>query len=74
MKRLSVLPAREDLTDRECAKILGSLIGGLVQMAPAENVRAAVRWWAETDEAWPAIEETANQIRSMLRNGGGVPS
>ncbi len=44
--------ARTDLTDRECAKLLGACIGGLVQMASLDDVRRAVRWWAENDEAW----------------------
>lgn len=55
MKSLSSEAARADLSDRECAKIVGSVIGGLVQMAPIENVRDAVRWWAENDDAWKAV-------------------
>ena len=71
---LSTYGAREDLTDRECAKLLGSLIGGLAQMASIANVRAAVRWWAETDDAWPLIEESANAVKSALKNGAGRAS
>jgi hypothetical protein len=49
-------PARLDLTDRECAKLLGGMIGALAEMAPLENVRAAIRWWAEHDDPWAALE------------------
>lgn len=48
-------PARTDLTTRECAKLIGSTIGGLLEMAPLENIRQAVRWWAENDEAWQVL-------------------
>ena len=56
-KPLDTRPARTDLTDRECSKIIGGVIGTLCQMAPAENVRAAVAWWAETDDAWSALDQ-----------------
>lgn len=56
-KPLDTRPARTDLTDRECSKIIGGVIGTLMQMAPAERVRAAVTWWAETDEAWLVLED-----------------
>jgi len=54
-KALSILPARTDLTDREFTKILGGVLGGLGTMGTQENLRNAVRWWAETDEAWSFI-------------------
>jgi hypothetical protein len=41
-----------DLTDRECSKLLGSLIGGLCLMADKRTVRRAVRFWAESDDLW----------------------
>lgn len=66
MKKLSPEVARTDLTDRECTKILGGLIGGLCNLAPIENVRNAVRWWAERDEPWAAIE----QATKLMRDGG----
>ena len=67
---LDTKPARTDLTDRECAKLLGAVIAGLCQMAPSEAVRAAVRWWAETDAAWemvPKSEEEAWAWAKRLR-------
>ncbi len=50
--KLSPVPIREDLTDRECAVLLGGALGGLVRMAGVPTLRRAVRWWAETDDAW----------------------
>lgn len=48
--------ARDDLTDRECAKLLGATIGGLMLMAGENEVRRAVRWWAElSDEQWAQV-------------------
>ena len=51
-------PARTDLTDRECSRIIGGLLGSLVGNAPdVETVRRAVRWWAETDQVWVWMEK-----------------
>ena len=55
MKELSVQPSRTDLTDRECARLLGAVLSGLCLMADKQSVRDAVRWWAESDEAWRAM-------------------
>lgn len=49
-------PARHDLTSRECAKLLGGLIGGLVEMSSVEAVRDAMRFWVETEECWTALQ------------------
>jgi hypothetical protein len=51
-KRLDPKPARTDLTDRECTKIIGGILGALCQMTDIETLRNAVKWWAETDELW----------------------
>ena len=56
MPKLDPRPARQDLTSRECSKLLGGLIGSLGMMAPLETIREAVRWWAEADGAWREIE------------------
>jgi hypothetical protein len=53
-------PTRRDLTDREVAKILGGMLGGLVHLADLETLRRALRWWADTNEAWDGI-------RAMVR-------
>jgi hypothetical protein len=53
--KLDTRPARTDLTSRECSKIIGSIIGGLILMAPRSALREAVTWWAvHFDEAFPA--------------------
>lgn len=62
---LSPRPARTNLTDRECSKILGALIGVLVQMADPNDVLSAVRWWADTPDAWTAIVALANMTREQ---------
>lgn len=49
---LDVRPGRTDLTSREIAKIIGGLLGGLARMAEIEDIKIAVRWWADTPEAW----------------------
>jgi len=67
-RKLSTMAARTDLTDREASKLLGSLIGGLLDMAPVEEVRNAVRWWAENDEAWAYMEKMQE---ANARDGGG---
>lgn len=55
-KPLHPNPHRTDLTDRECAKLLGGIIGSLCQMTTPETVRAAVEHWAQTDASWEAIK------------------
>jgi hypothetical protein len=42
-------------TDRECASIIGTLLGGLVQYSDLDTVRRAITWWAETEEAWAML-------------------
>jgi hypothetical protein len=65
--KLSPEPRRQ-LTDRECTAILGSLISGLAgSMAAPEVVRRAVRWWAETEAAWKALEYMAGQAELVLQ-------
>lgn len=53
--KLTPKPARTDLTDRECTKLIGAIIGGLCLMADKETVRKAIRWWADNDKAWQAM-------------------
>ncbi|HYX22395.1 MAG TPA: hypothetical protein VFA98_16245 [Thermoanaerobaculia bacterium] len=55
-KPLSKEPARK-LNDREVAKILGGLLGGLCDMASVEDVKNAVEWWASEDDAWEMFRE-----------------
>jgi hypothetical protein len=56
-------PARTDLTDRECARIIGGLLGSLSGIAfDAATVRRAVRFWADTDELWVMMEDQQQQL------------
>lgn len=66
---LSPLPRRADLTDRECASLIGGLLGSMVQNADIESVRNAVRWWAETDEAWEGLRVMAEAMRNIPAAG-----
>lgn len=54
MLKLSNTPPRP-LTLRELTRILGGLIGTFCDFCAPEDVRRAVRWWAETDVVWTLI-------------------
>lgn len=69
--RLSPAVARTDLTDRECSKIIGGLLGSLCTVADVDAVRRAVQWWAETPEAWAAITQGIAMGKSL--SGGRNP-
>lgn len=45
------------LTDRECAKLLGGIIGCLTEWCGPATVKRAIRWWAENLDAVDAIEK-----------------
>lgn len=55
--RLDTRPGRTDLTSRECAKILGGLLGSLCQNAAIEDVRLAVTWWSQNETAWATFRQ-----------------
>ncbi len=61
-QQLNTQPARTDLTDRECAKLLGGLIGCLCQMTTPATVRDAVNWWAQADQAWAVLKASSAGI------------
>lgn len=65
-KPLHLEPARTDLTDRECAKLLGGIIGSLCQMTTPETVRAAVQYWAQTDAVWEALKTYSAKVSQMM--------
>ncbi|MFA4971416.1 MAG: hypothetical protein WC683_02300 [bacterium] len=74
--KLDTREARQ-LTSRECCKILGGTIGVLAQMASLEDVRTAVRWWAETEEVWtayalgaPAVDAATQDAIAKVRGSG----
>lgn len=71
-RRLALLASQYDMarvsfSERDCAKLLGVMIGMLVDMAPLENVRAAVKWWAENDNPWADLE--ADGVRCLCGHG-----
>ena len=61
---LNTKPARTDLTDRECTKIIGGLLGGLMEMADLDTLRAAVRWWADSDQSWEMLAKWQHALRN----------
>ena len=69
-KPLDSRSARMDLTDRECTKILGGMLGTLADMTDIETLRNAVRWWAETDAAWQALSEVKVIQGRLVMTGG----
>jgi len=71
---LSPRPARTDLTDRELTKIIGGLLGGLVQMTDVQTLRDVVSWWADSDEAWESLEQVkkmTNEAVSKIQSASG---
>lgn len=65
LSALTKIYNREDVTDddlkgidRLANKALSGAIVTLEQMAPPENVKVAVQWWAETDAAWDMAQES----------------
>lgn len=63
---LSEKPARVDLTDRECARIIGGLLGSLAGVAESiDALRNAVRWWADTDQVWTTFEKIEEENRKI---------
>lgn len=66
--KLSIEPSRMySLTDRECANVLGCLIGGLATMNDPTVVRRAVRWWADSDEAWRVFDRQREQLAALAK-------
>jgi hypothetical protein len=71
MPKLDSRPARTDLTDRECTKIIGGILGSLSQMTDLETLRGAVRWWAETDGAWEGFASFNRHLQNKLKEEWG---
>jgi hypothetical protein len=63
---LDTRPAR-DLTARECAKILGGTIGCLESMTRGDEVREAIRWWANlSDDQWSTYFAALREAEARL--------
>jgi hypothetical protein len=68
--KLDSRPARTDMTSREAAKVLGGLIGAMLQMSDnPEAIRDAVRWIAENDEYWEMTLACARAITTASKLG-----
>lgn len=63
MAELDPRPLRKDLTSRECASLIGALLGSLVTFADIDDVRSALAWWAENDDAWDALDLLGQSAR-----------
>ena len=70
LPKLDCRSARVDFTDRECTKILGGVIGALLQSAPPDTVKRALRWWAEFPEVHPGAWEGIVNVNIGLALGG----
>ena len=58
--------ARTDLTDRECSKILGGLLGSLSLMTDEATLMRAITWWAEHPEAIHAQYQSHGEMQNMV--------
>lgn len=67
--KLDVRPARS-LTSREATKIIGGLIGALVQASGVERIREAVRWLAVTDEYWAGVGQLEAEMSRYFKKEG----
>jgi hypothetical protein len=63
--KLDTRAARTDLTTRECSKIVGSLVGGLLQMTDPKTLRDALRWFVETDDFWVLMERSTPRLEIL---------
>jgi hypothetical protein len=54
--KLDKREARNDLTDREVAKIICGTLYSLVDLSDIETIKRAVQWIAEHDEVWQQME------------------
>ncbi len=55
--KLDERPARDDLTDRECAKLIGGFLGGLIGQADVDDVKRAIDWWSQNQSAWTSFRK-----------------
>ena len=64
--KLDTRAVREDLTSRECARIIGASIGGLAELAEPGALRIAVLWWADHfDELFPALQAMVQAVKQQ---------
>lgn len=65
-KKLDPRPARTDLTDRECTKLICGLLGSMSLMAEVETLRESLRWLVETEDIWFSFKAQRAAILSAL--------
>lgn len=66
-EKLDSQAARTDLTDRECAKLIGGTVGVLMEMADPDVVRRGLRWWANlTDAQWTEFCAAGRSVVAAL--------
>lgn len=54
------------LTSRECERLIGSLVGGLTALADISDIRVAIKWWAENDDAWEMVGLIPRQTERVM--------
>ncbi len=64
MLKLSPIPARTDLTDRECTRLIGGILETFAGMTDLTTLRRAIQWWAESDDAWKMIDIHERAMRA----------
>ena len=69
LPKLDSRESRNDLTDRECVKLIGGLVGALLQSAPPVFVARALRWWALLPhlhpDVWAAMATAKQALAEM---------
>lgn len=55
---LDVNPAQR-LTDRQCARLIGMMLGCLCTMANTSDVLRALQWWTERPELLDVLRDEA---------------
>lgn len=53
------------LSQRDCEKLLGSLIGGLLTMADPLDIMKALLRWSEDEELWNKMVDTSKKLTSL---------
>lgn len=60
--KLDERAARNDLTDREVAKIICGNLYALVDLSDIKTIKRAVKWIVEHDEVWQHMETIKKTI------------
>lgn len=70
LPKLDSREARTDLTSREVAKLIGGMLGSILQMSNPDDVRQAIRWWARLpDEEWRLLVRGIEAARLVNPEG-----